>query len=171
MKRKAAVIVIAMVLASLAGCGRSRPELAVEPGAGEITAARQDICIRVVDVSNKTRQLYDVDAIGLLWTGLDESLRDRGLLWQGDGPIPVLKLEAEIIKYEKGNMLLRPFFSTWGRALLSARCEVRDGDRIVATAEAKHSISLGTEWMKKGTWRKVFKLVAEDLISQIARQI
>jgi hypothetical protein len=171
MRRIAAVIMIGMLLTPFLGCSRNRPDLPVESSATEISAMRQDICIRVVDVSNKTRELYDVDAIGLLWTAMDESLRDRGLLWQGDKPIPVLKLEAEIIKYEKGNMFLRPFFSTWGKAHLVARCEVKDGDRVVATAEAKHTVSLGTEWLKKETYKKVFKLVANDLINQIARKI
>lgn len=171
MRRLAIILAVTLLVACGSGCGTKRPELPPESTGVETTAARQDICIRVVDVSNKTRDLYDVDAIGLLWTGLDESLRDRGLLWQGDRPIPVLKLYAEIIKYEKGNFLLRPFFSTWGKAHLVARCELKDGDRVIATAEAKHTISMGTEWIKKETYKKVFKIVASDLITQITRKM
>jgi hypothetical protein len=171
MRRLAALIMIGMLLTPFPGCSRNRPDLPVESTAVETTVIRQDICIRVVDVANKTRELYDVDAIGLLWTAMDESLRDRGLLWQGDKPIPVLKLTAEILKYEKGTMLLRPFFTTWGKAHLVARCEVRDGDRVVATAEAKHTISLGKEWIKKDTYKQVFKVVANDLINQVARKL
>jgi hypothetical protein len=143
----------------------------LESSAVETPVMRQDLCIRVVDVANKTRELYDVDAIGLLWTGLDESLQNRGLLWQGKPGIPVFTLYGEILKYEKGNFLTRPFFSTWGKAHLVARCEVKDGDRVVATAEARHTISLGTEWFKKETWKKIFRVVANDLIEQIARKI
>lgn len=171
MRRVAAVIVVGMLLISLSACGRNRPELPVESSAVESAVMRQDICVRVVDVSNETRELFDVDALGLLWTGLDESLRDKGLLWQGNPQIPMLKLYAKIIKYEKGNFLTRPFLSTWGKAHLVANCELRDGDRVVATAEAKHTISLGSEWLKKETWKKVFKVVANDLIEQVARKI
>ncbi len=171
MRRVGAVMAVGLLFLTLCACGRSRPELPMESSAVESVAARQDICVRVVDVSNETRELFDVDAIGLLWTGLDEGLRDRGLLWQGNPQIPVLKLYAKIIKYEKGNFLTRPFFSTWGKAHLVAACEVRDGDRVVATAEAKHTISFGTEWLKRETWKKVFKVVGNDLIEQIARKL
>lgn len=171
MKRLAIAILISLLVTSLPGCNKNRPELPPESSGVETPVARQDVCIRVVDVSNKTTELYDVDAIGLLWTGLDESLRNKGLLWQGDKPIPVLKLYAEIIKYKKGNVLLRPFFSTWGKAHLVARCELREGDRVIASAEAKHTISMGTEWLKKETYKKVFKIVANDLVTQIVRSL
>ncbi|MHC1744247.1 MAG: hypothetical protein AB9873_14595 [Syntrophobacteraceae bacterium] len=167
----ATMILITILVASFPGCNKNRPELPAESSGVEIPVARQDVSIRVVDVSNKTRDLYDVDAIGLLWTGLDEGLRDRGLLWQGDRPTPVLRLYAEIITYEKGNFLLRPFFSTWGKAHLVARCELKEGDRVIATAEAKHTVSMGTEWLKKEAYKKVFKIVANDLINQIVRKL
>jgi len=132
---------------------------------------RQDLRIRVVNVANKTGELFDVDAIGMLWNGMEESLRNKGLLWTGDADIPVMTLRAEILKYQKGNVFLRPVLPMWGKTSLTARCELREGDRVVATGEASRTISAGKEGFSFSAWREVYRSVAEDLVNQVVQSL
>src|SRR5271157_3494528 len=37
--------------------------------------------VKVAAVYNDTHQVYDVDIIGLLWNGMQDSLKKRGMLW------------------------------------------------------------------------------------------
>jgi len=149
------------------GCGRARDE-APSPS---VPAMRQDLRIRVVNVANKTGELFDVDAIGMLWNGMEESLRNKGLLWTGDADIPVMTLRAEILKYQKGNVFLRPVLPMWGKTSLTARCELREGDRVVATGEASRTISAGKEGFSFSAWREVYRSVAEDLVNQVVQSL
>lgn len=162
------MIFVLALLASLAcGCGRSKDDTTVR----SVPAMRQDVRIRVVNVSNKTGRLYDVDAIGLLWNGIEESLRNKGLLWTGDPGIPVLTLRAYITEYEKGNVYLRPVLPMWGKTVLSARCELEEEGRTVATAESKHTISAGREGLSFKAWKEVYRTVADDLVDQVTRKL
>lgn len=149
------------------GCGRARDE-APQPS---VPAMRQDVRIRVVNVANKTGELFDVDAIGMLWNGMEESLRSKGLLWTGDADIPVMTLQAEILKYQKGNVFLRPLLPMWGKTYLMAKCDLWEGDRIVASAESSRTISAGKEGFSFSAWREIYRAVAEDLVSQITQKM
>jgi hypothetical protein len=132
---------------------------------------RQDVRIRVVEVSNKTGKLYDVDAIGLLWNGIEESLRNKGLLWTGDSGIPVLTIRASIVEYQKGNVYLRPVLPMWGKTVLTAHCELEDGGRTVAAAESTRTISVGKEGFSSKAWKEVYRTVADDLVDQVTRSM
>ncbi|MCU0571964.1 MAG: hypothetical protein MUC41_03115 [Syntrophobacteraceae bacterium] len=149
------------------GCGRARDE-APSPS---VPAMRQDVRIRVVNVANKTGELFDVDAIGMLWNGIEESLRNKGLLWTGDADIPIMTLQAEILKYQKGSVFLRPVLPMWGKTYLTARCELLEGDRVVASAESSRTISAGKEGFSFDAWKEVYRMVAEDLVSQITQKM
>ncbi len=156
------------ILFSLAsGCGRTRDEAPVQPA----PAMRQDVRVRVVDVSNKTGELFDVDAIGMLWNGIEESLRNKGLLWTGDAGIPVMTLNAEILRYQKGNVYLRQVVPAWGKTTLTARCDLREGDRVVASAESTRTVSIGKEGFSFDAWKDVYRTVAEDLVNQVVQKM
>lgn len=161
------ILVLGLLVILVCGCGRSRDETPVQ----SVPAMRQDVRIRVVNVSNKTGRLYDVDAIGLLWNGIEESLRNKGLLWTGDAGIPVLTLRAYITEYQKGNVYLRPVLPMWGKTVLSARCELEEEGRTVATAESTHTISAGREGLSSKAWKEVYRTVADDLVDQVTRNL
>jgi hypothetical protein len=166
---KASRMLLAMVLLTslVYGCGRARDNTPVQ----SIPAMRQDLRIRVVDVSNKTGELYDVDTIGLLWNGIEESLRNKGLLWTGDTGVPVMSLRAEILKYQKGNVFLRPVLPMWGKTILTAKCELREGERVVTSAEATRIVSVSKEGFSFDAWRDVYRTVAEDLVNQVVNKM
>ncbi len=154
-----------VMVAALGGCGRNRPELpppTVDPVVSNIK-------IRVVDVSNDTRELYDVDMIGMMWTGLEDSLKKRGMLWKPEDPGLPLILEAHVVKYQEGNVFLRPILPMWGKTVLTAKGDLKREGQVVASAEANRSITLGNETFTLHAWRKIFAGVAEDMVNQLTR--
>jgi hypothetical protein len=167
MKKALYFFAFAVSLAALWGCSASREELP----AAAVTPAVSNVKIRVVDVSNDTRELYDVDVIGMMWNALEDSLRKRGMLWTPDASGLPLVLEAHVLKYQEGDFWLRPILPMWGKTALTVQCDVKSEGRIVASAEAKQSITLGHETFTVGAWRKIFASVAEDLVSQLARSL
>jgi hypothetical protein len=167
MKKALCFLTFALMLPVLWGCGSSREDLP-PPAAAPVVS---NIKIRVVDVSNDTRELYEVDVIGMMWNALEDSLKKRGMLWTPDAPGLPLLLEARILKYEEGNVWLRPILPMWGKTVLTAKCDVKDGGQVVASTEAKRSITFGNETFTVGAWRKIFSGVAEDLVSDLAKRL
>jgi hypothetical protein len=167
MKRAVYFLLVVMSLSALWGCGSTREELSAPASVPAVS----NVQIRVVDVSNDTRELYDVDVIGMMWNALEDSLRKRGMLWTPDAPGLPLLLEARVLKYQEGNLWLRPILPMWGKTVLTAKCEVKGEGRVVASAETNESITFGHETFTVGAWRKVFATVAEDLVTQLARSL
>jgi hypothetical protein len=158
-------IVCVLMVTVLWGCGRTRQEL---PPPTE-TPPVSSIKIRVVDVSNDTRELYEVDVIGMMWTALDDSLRKRGMLWTPDAPGLPLILEAHVLKYEEGSVWLRPILPMWGKTVLTVKGDVKEGGQVVASAEVKQAMTFGHGTFTIGAWRKIFAGAAEELVSQLVR--
>jgi len=171
MKRLTSLIAVLMMSGLLIACGTSKSaKLETQPQPGD--AVPRNVKIRVVDVSNKTGELFDVDIIGLLWSGLDESLRKRDLLWKGGPSSPApLRLEAQVVKFQKGSFFLRPVLPFLGKTVLGVRCDLKDGDRVVESVEAKETISYGSGVFTTEAWRKIFAQVSEDVITQLSRKL
>jgi hypothetical protein len=151
--------------AAFLGCSKTGPQW---PPAPE-TLPVSSIKIRVVDVSNDTRELYEIDVIGMMWTALDDSLKKRGMLWTPDSPGLPLMLEARVLKYQEGSAWLRPILPMWGKTVLTLKGEVREGGQVVASAETNQAMTFGHGTFTIGAWRKVFAQAAEDLVSQLVR--
>lgn len=152
----------------LSGCGSKNDDVMVQPTPVPATSA---VKIRVTDVSNNTGELFDVDVIGLLWSGLDEALRNRGMLWTPAFPEPPLTLEATITKYKKGSLLTRSLVPFAGNTVLVAQCELKDGTRVISSAESRETLSMGKGGMTFGAWRKIFGTVSEDLVRQVTGKL
>ncbi|NLJ28826.1 MAG: hypothetical protein GX433_12560 [Deltaproteobacteria bacterium] len=167
MKKMSCLLAACLVVFTLFGCGTTREQTFEDTG----TPAAKNVQIRVVDVSNRTGEIFDVDVIGMLWTALNESLKKQGLLWVGDPSTTPLKMEAEIVEYQKGNFFLRYTLLPWGKTVLSVKCNIKDGDRLVATAEATRTISVTHDAMTLSAYRKIFSEVADDLIHDLTPKI
>ena len=154
-----------LVMAALWGCSRTHQELVPAPDTPPVS----NIKIRVVDVSNDTRELYEVDVIGMMWSALEDSLRKRGMLWTPDAPGLPLILEAHLLKYQEGSAWLRPILPMWGKTVLTVKGEIKEGGQIVASAEAKQAISFGHGTFTVNAWRKIFAPAADELVSQLVR--
>ena len=171
MKRLILIPALFLMLAPLTGCGTSK-SVEKEAVAGPRVAVPTSVKIRVVDVSNNTEELFDVDVIGLLWNSLDDSLRKRELLWK-DAPSSAapLHLEAHIVKYQKGSVFMRPVMPIWGKTVLAVRCDLKEGDRVINTVESKETITYGSGVFTINAWKKVFATVAEDVITQLSGKL
>jgi hypothetical protein len=167
MIKKKAFRCFAFVLMVIAiwGCGRTHQEL---PTTTE-TPPVSNIKIRVVDVSNDTRELYEVDVIGMMWAALDDSLKKRGMFWTPDTPGLPLILEAHVLKYQEGTVWLRPILPMWGKTVLTVKADLGENGQVVASAEVKQSITFANGTFTVGAWRKIFAGAAEDLVSQLVR--
>lgn len=162
MKRALCGILLAFLFVVGSGCSLFREKVEPKPtppaGAG---------LIKVVDVSNDTQEIFDVDVIGLLWNGLEESLYLRGFLYPGSRETAPITMEAHVVKYQKGSFWMRPVMPWWGKTLLTVRVDVKQGGSVIQTIESTHSISVGNGTFSWNGWRKVFADVAEDVVKKL----
>ncbi|MDR3569183.1 MAG: hypothetical protein P4L43_14230 [Syntrophobacteraceae bacterium] len=156
----------------LLGCGvwghKDASSTLKPPTAAEI--ADSPVKFRVVDVSNDTRHVFDVDVIGLLWNGIDESLKQKALLWTpGSGGEPYV-LKGHIVEFRERNLgeRLLPYM---GRTVLKVRVDVSRGGRHVATIESSKTIGYGKGMWTLHAWRKVFAEVSRDVVRQAAEKL
>lgn len=163
MKRTICALACFAVLTALAGCGSKHEEIQSIPSTVPVSGT----LIKVTDVSNNTTEIFDVDVIGMLWSGLEDSLKKRGMFWKPNSQGTPLSLEAHVTKYEKGNAWLRPCFPYWGRTVLEVTAELKDEGRVVGSAEVKQKITLGSGTFTRGAWQKIFAPVSEDVVSQL----
>ena len=121
--------------------------------------------VRVADVSNDTPRVYDVDVIGLLWNGLEESLKDRGMLWtpKSGGEPYVMEGHVTFFKDPSLGKRLLPYA---GNTVLQVRVEISRGGRHVATIESSRSLGYGKGMWTFHAWRKVFADVSQNLVKQ-----
>jgi hypothetical protein len=166
MVRKVLVAIIATLIVAAFGCGTAHHSAKLEYGA----AIRSDARIKVVDVSNDSKDLPDVDMIGLLWDSLKEQLHKESLLWTQDAGGTPLLMEAHITKYKKGDDIQRWFVPGFGSTVLSVRCDVKDGDMLVASVEVRRSIAYG-DGIKFRAWKQIFAQVAEDAVREVRSKL
>ena len=166
MNRKIRFLAVVLFALFLCSCNKGHDEIISGPYTPAISSP---VKVRVTDVWNDTHQVFDVDIIGLLWSGLEESLKKRGMLWSPDMGDHYLILEAHVLDYKKGSMAGRlvPYA---GDAVLSVRCTLRDGSRELATIESKRKFSFGNGTFTRSAWRQVFWDVSEDVTAQAVRK-
>jgi hypothetical protein len=162
-------IVLFLVLVLLSGCGKKIGDITVDPDPRAIP--QRDVKVRVVDVSNNTPELYDVDVIGLLWNALNDSLYRRGLLWMEDSGAPTLTVEARVQKFKKGHAIMRGVLPYLGNVELVVECDVKQGDTLMGTVQSKQSISFADEVLTKEAWKRAFSAAGEDIVNQLSQRI
>lgn len=167
MRSVAYLLMLSLIMGALGACGSSHKEKT--PDAALTAPVRENVKMKVADVSNNTGQIFDVDVIGLLWNGIDEKLKSRDLLWTGPAAAAPYTLEAHITRYQKGSIWLRNVLPMWGKTELVVKCDLKQEGRVIATVEAKHAISLGSGSLTFNAWRKVFTAVAEDIVTQLLK--
>jgi hypothetical protein len=126
--------------------------------------------VKVADVSNDTHEVYDVDVIGLLWNGLEDSLKKRGmLLVEPQAGIEPYVMEAHIVDFKKGEVA-----ACWlpcvGDTVLVAKVELKRGGKVLATIESKRKTTLGKGKMSMSAYKTVFERVSEDLVNQAVKK-
>ncbi len=135
-----------------------------------VPAISSPIKVRVAEVFNDTHRVFDVDVIGLLWSGLEDSLKKRGMLWNpqmGGTPYTIV---GHVVEYKKGQMGAR-LIPRLGDTVLVVTCELKEGDRDLGTIEAQRKVTFGSNILSRAMWRQVFSEVAEDVITQVVKKL
>ena len=141
--------------------------------AGDVYAPKPVVAspykVRVTDVSNDTHKVHDVDVIGLLWNGLEDSLKKRGMLWTPELEGEPYVMEGHVVKFKKGSVAERcmPYV---GDTVLAVRVELSRGGRPIATIESKHTIGFGRRTFTRNAWKKIFEQVSEDVVNQAVKK-
>jgi hypothetical protein len=126
---------------------------------------------RVVDVSNDTHKVYDVDVIGLLWNGIEKSLARKGMLWtstSGGGEPYLMKGHVVYFKEPSIGKRLLPYA---GRTVVKVRVDISRGGQHVATIESTRMLGYGHGMWTLHAWRKVFAEVSQDVVRQAAEKL
>ena len=63
--------------------------------------------VKVAEVFNDTHKVFDVDVIGLLWNGIEDSLKKRGMLWTPNAEGEPYVMEGHVVYFKKGGMAER----------------------------------------------------------------
>lgn len=165
MKHLAVVSCVGLLLCLVTGCGTVQHSLTLTPG----YQLKADTRVEVGEVSNETGQSFDVDVVKLLSDALTEELRRTDLLWSG-GESYHIKVTSQIVDYKKGNAFKRWLLPGWGSTVLIVHCDLLDGGRIVGSAEAKRTVSVGGGYTI-GAWHTIFAGVAKDVVADLRKQI
>jgi hypothetical protein len=126
--------------------------------------------VKVADVFNDTREVYEVDVIGLLWNGIEDSLKKRGmLLVEPQAGVEPYVMEAHVVAFKEGDI-----YACWlpyvGDTVLVARVELKKGGKLLATIESKGKATLGRGTMSFDAAKKVFDRVSEDIVNQAVKK-
>ena len=125
--------------------------------------------VKVSEVFNDTHKVFDVDVIGLLWNGLQDSLKTRGMLWTPNAEGEPYIMEGHVVYFKKGSMTER-FLPRLGDTVLAVRVELSQGGRHIATIESKHKVTFGIGTITVNAWKKVFEEVSEDVVQQAVKK-
>jgi hypothetical protein len=125
--------------------------------------------VKVSEVFNDTHKVFDVDVIGLLWNGLQDSLKKRGMLWTPNAEGEPYVMEGHVVYFKKGGLAER-FLPRLGDTVLAVRVELSQGGRHIATIESKHTIAFGRGTITRKAWKKVFDEAVEDVVNQAVKK-
>ncbi len=125
--------------------------------------------VKVAEVFNDTHKVFDVDVIGLLWNGLQNSLKKRGMLWTPNAEGEPYIMEGHVVYFKKGGVAKR-FLPRLGDTVLAVRVELSQGGRHIATIESKSKITFGAGTITRDASEKVFDQVVEDVVNQAVKK-
>ncbi len=156
------MVLCGLVPLLFAGCGSTRREVVADKAPVSIPAAK----FKVMDVSNNTGEIFDVDVIGMMWNGMEDALKKEGMLWTEKSSTAPIELNIHIVAYEKGNLIARYLSPVGGSTRLAVKCDVNRGGRLITTIETREAYTFGNG-LTFGAWRKIFNRAAEELTREL----
>lgn len=158
-------VMITGVVCFMTGCGTVKHTMSLSSG----YAMRPDAKIEVGPVVNQTSEKFDIDIEKMLADALTERLQKEILLATG-GDSPKLVILSKIVEYNKGNAFKRWLLPGWGSTVLTIQCDLKEGDNIVGTAEARRTVSIGGGY-SIGAWKTIFGSIAGDIVKDLKKQL
>jgi hypothetical protein len=170
MHRKIRLLALVLIPLFIFACHRGgKKDIPVESG---IQAPKPVVVspykVKVADVFNDTHEVFDVDIIGLLWNGIDDSLKKRGMLWTPNAEGEPYMMEGHIVYFKKGGIVER-CVPRLGDSVLTVRLELSQGGRHIATIESKRKVTFGGGTFTRSAWKKIFEEVSEDVVQQAVK--
>ncbi len=120
-------------------------------------------------ISNETGKTFNVDIKRMMRDALKEELREENLSWRG-GRTPKLVIETKIVEYKKGDAFKRWLLPGWGATVVAVQCDLRMGDDLVGSVEARRTVSMGGGYTI-GAWRTIFASIASDVVKELKPKI
>jgi hypothetical protein len=150
---------------ALTGCGAVQHNITLQ----DKYLPQAQTKIEVGQVTNETKETFDVNVEQMLTNALAEQLRKEAMLWDGISN-PKLVLNSKIVEYDKGNAFKRWLLPGWGTTVLTIQCDLKGGDKIVGSVEARRTISIGGGYTI-GAWETIFASVAHDVVEDLRSKI
>jgi hypothetical protein len=157
--------VLTILVFTVLGCGSVQHKVSFQ----ENYVIQPNTKIEVGKVTNETGQTFDVNVEEMLSNSLSGALGEKKLLWTGDEGHKLI-LNSKIVEYEKGDAFKRWLLPGWGATVLSVQADLKDGDQLVGTAEARRTVSAGGGYTI-GAWRTVFNGLANDVVDDLVSKI
>jgi len=152
------------VLIAATGCGTVSHTLRWEEGYLPQTGT----LVEVGPVKNETGETFDVNVEQMLADAFAEALREQQMLWTGaEGR--KLVLTSKIVEYKKGSSFKRWLLPGWGTTVLTVQSDLREGDVLVGSAQARRTVSFGG-FYTVGAWRTIFANIARDVVKDLRSQ-
>lgn len=129
---------VGILMMAVVGCGTVQHKLSFHEG----YKPEQDTKIEVGSVVNETGQTFDIDIEAMLKESITEALKNEKLICTGSEGHKLV-LSSKIINYKKGDAFKRWLMPGWGGTELSIQCDLKDGDKIVGSAEARRTVVAG----------------------------
>ncbi len=172
MVRKIRFLALVLLPLCLFGCSMWAHKGANSPGdlPAKAVAPSAPLKVRVVGVTNDTRNLYDVDVIGMLWNGLEKSLKQRGMLWTPKSAGTPYLMTGHIT-YFKNPILLERIYPYMGDTVLKVSVDISRDGKHVATIEDSRSIGYGKGMWTLHAWKEVFAQVSQAVVKQAAQRL
>jgi len=161
----ASLLALAALLSLLYGCGTAQHSVKLDDTFAPEVGTR----VEVGPVANQTGHGFEINVEQLLTDALAEELRSENLLWSG-AQARRLVLMSSIVEYEEGNAFKRWLLPGWGSTMLTVRGDLKDGERLVGSVDARRTISAGGGYTI-GAWKSIFRDVAEDIVDDLRAKI
>jgi hypothetical protein len=167
MARKICFFALVLLALCLFGCSIWGHKEAGSPGNLPTGAevANSPIRIKVVDVSNVTKQVYDVDAIGMLWNGIDDSLKEKGILWIPKSEGEPYLMKCNIVYFKEPGFMKR-LMPYEGDTVLKVRVQISRGGKEAADFTVSRKIGYGKGMWTLHAWKDIFALVSRDIVNE-----
>lgn len=158
-------LVLMLTVSILSGCGSVEHKLDLQGGYIPVTGT----LVEIGNVANETGQTFDVNVEQMLADALTTELHEENLLWTGQ-ECAKLVLSSKLVEYEKGNAFKRWLLPGWGSTVLTVQAELRNGDQLAGSEQARRTVSFGGGYTI-GAWKTIFRDLAEDIVEDLREKI
>jgi len=167
-----AALMAAVVGLVLSGCGTVSHDISFVPGYAP--PSKSSVVVGdITDAAPKAKrdnEFKDFDIAKEMREQLEARLRESGLTAAPQAGQRSLVLLGNIVDYDPGDAFKRWLMPGYGSTVLAVEFTLRDGDKKVATVNARRTLDAGGGYTV-GAWKTIFGNVAEDIVSNLRQKL